>query len=342
MTRKIKVDAVFGFDDEMHDTAELVKKAQYIEEIGFDGLMMAEMSHDPFLPLSLIAHHTTTLELRTSVAIALARSPMNVATMAHDINAYSKGRFTLGIGSQIKPHVTKRFGMPWYGPAKQMREFIEVLHAVWDCWYEGKPLQYEGECYQHRLMTPEFVPKNQQYGRPKVSMAAVGPMMMKTATQVADGIIIHAFCTEKHFKEVTLPTLNADLAAQGKSIDDFNIQFPVFIASGSTEEELAAKRRELKYRIGFYASTPAYRTVLDTHGWGDLQPELNAMTKAGNWEGLADVITDEVMDAFAVTGEPIAMAKEMKARFGGYIDRVALDMNLPEDIVRQQLEILQS
>ena len=267
MAKTIRIDGGFGFDKEFHTTDTLVRQAQELEELGYDGLLVAEIAHDPFMPLAMAALHTSRIELRTSIAVALARTPMNMANIGHDLNAYSKGRFTLGLGSQIKPHITKRFSMPWHGPAKQMREYIEALHAIWDCWYEKTPLNYVGECYQHRLMTPEFTPTNIEYGRPKVLMAAVGPMMMATAAAVADGIIVHAFCTEKHFKEVMLPRLESELAANGRTLDDFEIQFPLFVASGETEEELMRAKEAIKYRIGFYGSTPAYKTVLDTHGW---------------------------------------------------------------------------
>ena len=221
------------------------------------------------MPLAMAAMHTQRIELRTSIAVALARSPMNLANIGHDLNAYSKGRFVLGLGSQIKPHITKRFSMPWHGPAKQMRECIAAMRAIWDCWYKGEQLNYVGEFYQHRLMTPEFTPTNTEYGAPPVLMAAVGPLMMATAAAVADGIIVHSFCTEKHFKEVMLPLLETELAKHSRTLDDFQDQFPVFIASGETEEQLEKEKAAIKYRIGFYASTPAYKTVLDTHCHAD-------------------------------------------------------------------------
>jgi probable F420-dependent oxidoreductase len=288
----------------------------------------------------MAAHHTSSIELRTAIVVALARSPMTLANSAHDLNAWSGGRFSLGIGSQIKPHITRRFSMPWHGPAKQMREYIESLRAIWDCWNEGKPLDYRGEFYQHTLMTPEFTPENTGHGSPPVLMAAVGPLMIKTACAVADGIIVHGFCTEKHFKEVMLPLLESELAANGRSLDDFIIQFPVFIASGTTEEELAAAKRAIKYRIGFYGSTPAYKTVLDTHGWGELQPRLNRMTKEGQWDQLPDQISDEILEAFAAVGEPVATARVIKERFGGVVDRTLLEAKYPPAILEQQMDIL--
>lgn len=338
----MKIDAGFGFGLEMNSTKDLVGKAGALEELGFDGLIAAEIAHDPFLQLTLAAHGTSRIEIRTAIAVALARAPMALANIGHDLNAYSEGRFTMGLGSQIKPHIVKRFGMPWHGPAKQMREFIEALHAIWDCWYEGEPLRYEGEFYQHRLMTPEFTPTNTEHGRPKVLMAAVGPLMMKTAAAVADGIIVHSFCTDKHFNEVMLPQIKADLADNGRSLDDFEIQFPVFIASGETEEELQKAKADIKYRIGFYASTPAYKTVLDTHGWGELQGRLNRLTKDGQWDQLPDQISDEILNAFAAVGTPLEVAQQIKTRFGGRIERCVLNASLSPELLEQQMAILRS
>jgi probable F420-dependent oxidoreductase len=336
----MKIDGGFGFDREFHSTDALVGRAQELEELGYDGVLVAEIAHDPFMPLALAAHNTSSIELRTSIAVALARSPMTMANIGHDLNAYSKGRFTLGLGSQIKPHISKRFSMPWHGPARQMREFIEAMHAIWDCWYDGSRLDYDGEFYKHRLMTPEFTPTNTEYGRPRVLMAAVGPLMMETAAAVADGIIVHSFCTEKHFKEVMLPKLKRDLANNGKSLDNFEIQFPVFVASGESEEELEKSKADVKYRLGFYASTPAYRTVLETHGWGELQPRLNRLTKDGKWDQLPAMIDDEVLDAFAVVGEPLQVAQKLKDRFGTVVDRVALEAKFSSEVLQRQMRII--
>jgi probable F420-dependent oxidoreductase len=338
----MKIDGGFGFYNEFHSTDKLVNKARELEEIGYDGLLVAEMAHEPFLPLTLAAHHTSTIELRTSIAVALARAPMNMANIGHDLNAYSKGRFTLGLGSQIKPHITKRFSMPWHGPAKQMREYIESLHAIWDCWYEGKELNYDGELYKYRLMTPEFTPTNGEYGRPKVMMAAVGPLMMDTACALADGLIVHSFCTDKHFKEVMLPAIETNLAKYGRSLEDFEIQYPVFIAAGETEEQVEKAKNDIRYRLGFYGSTPAYKNVLDTHGWGDLQPRLNRLTKEGHWDKLPEQIPDEMLDAFAAVGTPIETAEIIKDRFGGLIDRCALEANFGPETLEKQMSILRS
>jgi len=331
---------MFGAGPVMESTESIVARAQQLEELGYDGLQIAEVAHDPFLPLVLAAHQTSKIELRTSIAVAFARGPMNLANVGHDLSALSNGRFVLGLGSQIRPHIVKRFSMPWHGPAKQMREMIEAINAIWDCWYDGKPLKYTGEFYQHTLMTPEFTPPNQAAGRPKVLLAAVGPLMVKTAARVADGIIIHPFCTEAYLKEVILPVLEKELASRGKTLDDFQIQYPAFMATGDTEEELNKSREAIRYRIGYYASTPAYKGVLDLHGWGDIQPVLNRMTKAGKWNELAGEISDEVLETFAAVGEPVPAAKLIRQRFGGIVDRVTLDIRKSEQTLAEQMSVI--
>jgi len=336
----MKVDGMFGAGRVMETTHAIVARAEQLEDLGFDGLQIAEVAHDPFLPLVLAAHHTSRIELRTSIAVAFARSPMNLANLGHDLNALSSGRFALGLGSQIRPHIVKRFSMPWHGPAKQMREMIEAINAIWDCWYDDKPLRYTGEFYRHTLMTPEFTPSNQAAGRPKVLLAAVAPLMVKTAARVADGIIIHPFCTEAYLKQVILPVLQEELASRGKTLDDFQIQYPAFIATGDTEEELVKSREAIRYRIGYYASTPAYKGVLDLHGWGDIQPILNRMTKEGKWNELAGEISDEVLQTFAAVGEPVPAAQLIRQRFEGVVDRVTLDVRKSEQTLADQMSVI--
>ncbi len=336
----MKIDGVFGFEDEFDSTEALTAKARQLEKLGYDGLAVAEITHEPFMPLALAAHETSHIELTSSIAVALARNPMNMAHIGHDLNAYSRGRFTLGLGSQIKPHITRRFGMPWHGAARQMREFIEALHAIWDCWYKGKPLAYNGKFYSHSLMTPEFSPTNTQFGRPKVLMAAVGPLMVKTAAAVADGIIVHPFCSELHFRDVMLPELKASLDDNGRSLAEFEVRFPVFVASGESGKELEKEKTAIKYRMGFYASTPAYKTVLDTHGWGDLQSRLHRLTREGNWEQLPHEISDGMLQAFAVVGEPVEVAQQLRDRYGDLIDRVTLEPRFSPEVLEQQMKIL--
>lgn len=317
----MKIDSGVGFD--LNKAGE---SAKYLEECGYDGIMSAETSHDPFLPLTIAAEHTSKVDLYTSIAVAFARNPMVLANLAHDINAFSKGRFSLGLGSQIKPHITKRFSMPWSDPAARMKEMIQAIQAIWDCWYDGKPLEFRGKYYTHTLMTPMFTPLDTQYGRPKIFLAAVGPKMTETAAQVADGMLIHAFTTEKYMREVTVPTVEKTLKESGRKREDFQLIYPSFVVTGDTEEGFNEVKAAACKQIAFYGSTPAYKGVLDIHGWGDLQPELNRLSKIGRWDEMGTLINDEILDAFAVVGEPQQVVTAIKDRFSGLIDRTTLSL----------------
>ena len=231
--------------------------ARQLERLGYDGLRVAELNHEPFMPLALAASQTSTIELVTSVAVAFARNPMSLAIQAHDLNAFSRGRFLMGIGSQVKPHITRRFSMPWHKAARQMREFIEAMNAIFDCWYEGKTLDYVGEYYQHTLMPKTFTPQNIEFGRPKVLLSATGPLMTKVAAELADGMIMHPFSSEKYMSEVSMPAIQEGLRRSGRTLDDFIIDYAPMIATGTTEEELNTSIAVVRDRIAFYGCTVA-------------------------------------------------------------------------------------
>ena len=302
-----------------HKIPDHVKK---LEAEGYDSAGTAEMNHDPFFPLMLAAEHGERIGVRTGIAVAFARSPMVLANLGHDLNAYSRGRFTMGLGSQIRPHITKRFSMPWGAPANQMKELISAMRAIWANWYEDEPLKFEGEYYNHTLMTPAFTPQDKQYGAPKVTLAAVGPVMTRVAGEVADGLIIHPFSNEKYIREVTLPAIAEGLARSGRSMDDFEISYTPFIVSGKDEETFNASKLEAKNRIAFYGSTPAYKQVLGVQGWGDMQPELNAMSKQGQWAEMGELITDEMLNTFGVMGEPGEIVPTIKERYSDFVSRI--------------------
>jgi probable F420-dependent oxidoreductase len=314
----VKVDA--GLGPQLERVAEVTRE---YEELGVDGIRTAETAHDPFMPLLLAAEHSERLELITAIAVAFARSPMLLANIGHDLNAYSKGRLTVGLGSQIKPHITKRFSMPWDAPAAKMRELILAMRAIWANWYDGEPLQFMGKYYTHTLMTPAFTPENTEYGAPKVILAAVGPMMTEVAGEVADGMIIHPFSTVPFIESVTLPAIEAGLAKAGKSRQQFEISYSNFVVSGENEEAFAKAKRQVCERIAFYGSTPAYRGVLESIGAGELQPELNAMSKQGRWQEMGALISDDILEAFAVVGEPKDIVPEIKRRYAGFVDRTS-------------------
>jgi len=336
----MKIDSSFSFGDRLDDIGVIQEQFGRREQLGFDGVVTAEIRNDPFVVVGLGAAVTERVELRTGIAVAFARSPMTTAYSAHDLNVYSRGRFTLGLGSQIQAHITKRFGMPWHGPAKQMAEFIRALHAIWDCWYDGKPLDFRGNCYRHTLMTPDFTPHDTRFGRPRVVMAAVGPLMIATAAREADGILVHTFCTPKYLEEEILPRIDATLAETGRSRAEFEVSFPPFVVTGTTEADFEAAKQQVKYRIAFYGSTPAYRPVLACHGWGDLQPKLNQLSKNNGWDRMPELISDEMLETFAVVGEPRQVAREIRRRYGHLVDRLTLENTLPDDRIAEQLHII--
>jgi probable F420-dependent oxidoreductase len=315
----MKVDGGFGLGGSL---AEIAAAASDQEETGYDGFWTAETSHDPFLPLVLAADRTERMELGTSIAVAFARNPMTLANTAYDLHAFS-GRFVLGLGSQIKPHITKRFSMEWSSPAARMREMILAIRAIWDTWNNGTRLNFRGDFYQHTLMTPFFDPGPNPNGNPKIFLAGVGPMMTEVAGEVADGFICHGFTTERYLREMTIPALERGRAKAGKTMDGFEIAGPSFVVTGNDADEMAMASAATKQQISFYGSTPAYRPVLDLHGWGGLQDELNTLSKQGRWEEMGTIVDDEILNTFAVVGEPEQIGAELHRRYGDCIQRIS-------------------
>ena len=319
----MKVDGGIGWD---LDTAG--PQARDLEALGYSGIQSAETAHDPFLPLAFAAKATSKVDLITGIAVAFARTPMLLAHLGHDLNAASDGRFVLGLGSQIRAHITRRFHMPWSSPAARMREFILAMRAIWANWHQGEPLRFTGRFYSHTLMTPFFTPTNTEHGAPRVFLAAVGPLMTEVAGEVADGIIVHAFTTEKYLRETTLPALERGFAkarAKGeeKSRANFEISYPCFVVTGRDERELAAAEKATRRQIAFYGSTPAYKPVLDSIDAGELQPRLNAMSKEGRWAEMGELIDADTTRKFAIVDEPARIAAEIKARFADVVDRTS-------------------
>jgi probable F420-dependent oxidoreductase len=306
--------------------AQVAAAAKEVEAAGYSGGWTAETSHDPFLPHVLAAEHTEKLELGTSIAVAFARNPMTLANTAWDLQAYSKGRFILGLGSQIKPHITKRFSMEWSHPAPRMREMILAIRAIWDCWLNGTKLDFRGDFYTHTLMTPFFTPAASDlegFGVPKIFLAGVGGLMTEVAGEVCDGFLCHGFTTERYLREVTIPALARGRAKAGKTMEGFEIVGPSFVVTGTSEDELDKAAAGTRQQIAFYGSTPAYRPVLDLHGWGGLQDELNTLSKQGKWVEMGTLIDDEILNTFAVVGEPERIAPELHNRYGDVIQRIS-------------------
>ena len=294
------------------------------EAAGFDGGWVAETQLDALTALAVAAGSTDRIELGTGIVVAFARNPMTVAVQANDVHRLCGGRLMLGLGSQIKPHITKRFSMPWSQPAARMREFILALRAIWASWATGEPLRFRGEFYTHTLMTPFFDPGPNPFGNPKVFLAGVGELMTEVAGEVADGFLCHGFSTERYLREVTLPALERGRAKVGKTLAGFEISGPAFVATGGDERELAEAVAAVKRQIGFYGSTPAYRKVLELHGWGELQGELNALSKRDGWDRMPDLVDDEVLHTFAVVGTPEQVAAELTRRYGDVVQRMTL------------------
>jgi probable F420-dependent oxidoreductase len=291
-----------------------------LERQGYDALFTNESKHDPFVLAALMAEHTARVELMTYIAVAFARTPMVVAQAAGDVNVLARGRFTLGLGSQIKPHITRRFSMPWSHPAPRMKEFIRALHAIWDCWYEGKPLDFRGEFYTHTLTSPMFIREDKSYGRPKVMLGAVGPAMTQVAAEAADGLLCHSFTTSGYLREVTLPTIERVLLQEKRTRADFTVVGMPFIAMGETQAELDRAIAAARRHVAFYASTPAYRAVLDFHGWGELQPEMLRLSKLGEWQEMGQRVSDRMLETFVVIGNASACARQLRERFEGVLD----------------------
>jgi probable F420-dependent oxidoreductase len=314
------------------------------EKSGYDAVWFGETSHDPMVSIALAARSTSRVKLGTGVTIALARSPMTLAVTANDVQTVTEGRLLLGLGSQVKAHVTRRFSMPWIQPVGQMREFVLAMRAIWRSWHDGEALDFQGDYYSHTLMTPFFNPGPNPYGPPPVFLAGVGSKMIALAGEVADGFMCHGFATERYLREVVVPSLRAGRAKSGRDLDGFEISGLPFVVTGATEEQMAASVAGVREQIAFYAATPAYRAVLELHGWGDLQTELNAMTKAGRWKEMGGLIDDEVLNTFAVVAEPDQVAAEVLRRYRDIFTRmhVYLKAELDADVLDSIRDRLQA
>lgn len=304
------------------DLARVPDLARELEHQGFDAAWTGEINHDPFFPLLLAAEHTSRLDIGTSIAVAFARNPMTVANVGWDLQTYSQGRFILGLGTQVKPHIEKRFSMPWGRPVDRMREFVLALHAIWSTWKDGTRLSFEGEFYTHKLMTPMFTPEPQAFSTPKIFIAAVGEAMTEMCGEVADGVLAHAFTTRQYLHDVTIPAVQRGLQRSARDRDAFEVSCPVFVVTGRDEDEMDASSAGVRKQIAFYGSTPAYRKVLELHGWGDVADELHRLSVLGEWDVMATLIDDEILGAFAVVATIDKLATALKDCCDGVIDRV--------------------
>lgn len=295
-------------------------RAKELERIGVDGVFSFDNAHDVFFPL-VAAAPVCRLDLMTNVVIAFPRSPMNLAQAAYDLHLLSGGRFRLGLGSQIRAHVERRFGATWGRPVEHMRESVLAVKAILDHWQHGTKLDFRGEYTRHTLMTPAFHPGPNPFGVPKVLVGALGPRMTEMAAEVSDGVLVMPFSSARHMAERTVPAIERGLTLAGRSFDDIEIVAEVIVAMGRSDPELEAAKR-VRSLLAFYGSTPSYRPVLDVEGWGELQPRLNALSKQGDWSSMSGLITDEMISTIAVFGSPDECARQIVERYGRWASRV--------------------
>ena len=308
------------------DIQRIPEIAQRLERQGFDCGITFEGPRDPFFPVLQSAMQTERLEFATGVAIAFARNPMIVSQIANDLQTLTNGRFILGLGSQIKPHIEKRFSMPWSRPAARMREFVRAIRAIWHTWETGEPLRFEGEFYRHTLMTPVFNPGPNPFGMPRIFVAGVGPKMLEVAGEVGDGLFVHPLHTPAFLRDIVHPAIDRGLAASGRERGGFEISCQTITMLGSNDEQLQNARNKAKAQLSFYGSTPAYKVVLDHEGWGDIQPELNRMSKQGQWLEMTKLIHDDMLDEIGVCGAPAEVGRRLVERNGPWANRTMLNL----------------
>ncbi len=307
-----------------YDLQSVADSARNAEAAGYDCLWTSETQHDPFLPLAVAAAATSSIKLGTAIAVAFARSPMVLAHTAWDLQCASKGRFLLGLGSQVKAHIQRRFSVKFEAPGPKLREVVLALRAIWDCWQNGTPLEFEGEFYRFNLMTPFFNPGPIAHPKIPIYIAGVNAYMCRMAGEVCDGLHVHPFHTAKYLREFVHPVVEEGLRASGRSRENFTYVTACFVVVGDTERERSANGEVVRQQIAFYASTRTYEPVLAAHGWEGVGPELHRRSLEGDWKGMAALITDEMLDAVAVTGTYEDIGKKLREKYAGLLDRISL------------------
>ncbi|MEH6550403.1 MAG: TIGR03617 family F420-dependent LLM class oxidoreductase [Pseudomonadales bacterium] len=321
----------------MFDPVKVGEMAATLEEAGFDGAYSFEGQSDPFIGLTVAAMKTSKMDLMTSIAVAFARNPMSLAYLANDLQMVSDGRFILGLGTQVKAHIERRYSMPWSKPAARMREMVQAVRAIWDSWETGERLNFQGEFYQHTLMSPTFSPAANPHGWPKIFLAGVGPLMTEVAGEVGDGYFCHPFSSTQSLDELSLPAVSRGLEKAGRAREDFQISAQMIVATGTDEESFKAAEFSARNQIAFYGSTPAYKPILEVHGWGDMQASWNQLSREGKWMEMAASVTDEMLHTFAVVGTPQEVGEKIIARCAGRVDRVSPVIYQPDTELLVQL-----
>lgn len=315
----MKIDVVLSYEHGLQDAG---RAAQLAEDLGFDGLWTAETQHDAFLPLVLAAEHTRRLDLGTAIAVAFARSPAELAYTAWDLQTLSHGRFILGLGTQVKAHIERRFGMTWDSPTARLREMILAMRALWNCWQTGARLNFRGEYYKLTLMSPFFNPGPIDHPQIPIYIAGVNKGLCQLAGELCEGFHVHPFHTVKYLQEVTLPNIGIGLARSGRQRDDISLSSSIFVITGPDAEAIAASRLAVRSQIAFYASTPSYHSVMEVHGWLDTAEKLGMLAARQQWQEMAALITDDMLEVFAVSGAPDELAARIQQRYAGLLDRI--------------------
>lgn len=328
-----------------HLLADVPVQASRAETLGYDGLTVNEAKLDPFVACTLAAEHTRRIQVATAIALAFPRSPMITAGLAWALQRFSGGRFELGLGTQVKGHVERRFSVPWTSPGPRLREYLLALRAIWGCWQNGTPLDFRGSFYTFTLMTPEFSPGPIDHPRIPIHVAAVNPYNLRLAGEVCDGVLLHSFCTPKYVAEVVLPNVEAGARASGRALEDVAITGGGFVAIGASAGEIASEVEETRRRIAFYASTRTYKPVMDVHGWGDVCVRLHEMSLRGEWREMPRLITDAMVEAFCIVGTFGQVAEKMCERYSGWATRVRFPLPSAaaagEQALRRAIEALQ-
>ncbi len=320
MPTKIKLDAsLMGTDDLLR----IPQIAHAAEKLGFDGLWSSETNHDPFMPLALAATATSQMTLGTAIALSFTRSPMTLAYTCWDLAAMTQGRFILGLGTQVKAHNERRFSVPWDAPIPRLREVIESLRAIWHAWRTGERLNYRGQYYTFTLMTPFFTPPRHEYPIP-ITIAGVNTGLCRLAGELCEGFHVHPLNSVKYLTEVVRPAIAEGAARAGRSPDDVALIASVFIVTGRNAQESAAMREFVRQQIAFYASTPSYRVIFATHGWEETAAELSALAARKRWGDMPALISDEMVETFAVVAPPEEVGRAVLARYAGLVDRITL------------------
>ena len=318
--------------------------AQAAESLGFDGLWSAETTHNPFLPLTVAAAYTTNLSLGTAVAIAFPRSPMVTAQIAWDLADQSDGRFILGLGTQVKAHITKRFSSVWDSPGPRLREYIQALHAIWDTFQTNAPLRFKGEFYTFTLMTPFFTPGPIKSPSIPIYIAGVNTHLCRLAGELCQGFHVHSFHTPRYLREVIIPNIEQGASSANRTRADVTLNSAIFVVTGKNQQELENNKAPIKQQIAFYGSTPSYQPVLDLHGWQSVGEALNLLSRQGRWADMADLITDDILNEFAVVAPHDQLARRVRERYDGLLDRVGyyipFEPGAVDDLWRDAIAVL--